>query len=220
LNILETGDGCTAIKLEGLSIDHSSILRIQGYRDLSAVRPAIQRAALSAARASEQLAVPSIFYRRLDVVECEGSSLRLEDGTLFENEAFNRFLARAKQVIVFVLTMGQDLDQSVADKIADDDLLGALFLEAAGWLGVEAATKVLSSHLRSLVHASNLKLSPRLGPGYSYKVDGRSVVWPLEQQQMLFKIFENDPINIRLFESCAMIPKLSRSGIYGLMPTS
>ena len=212
--------GCTALKLDGLSIDHTSILRIQGYRDLGAVRPVIKRAALSAARASEQLAAPSIYYRRLNVVKCEGSLLKLEDGTLFENEAFGRFLAQAEQVIVFVLTMGQDLDQSVLDKIASDDLLGALFLEAAGWLGVEAATKALSSHLRGLIHPSHRRLSPRLGPGYSYKFDGRSVVWPLEQQQMLFRIFKNDPINIRLLESCAMMPKLSRSGIYGLLPAS
>ena len=60
-------------------------------------------------------------------------------------------------------------------------------------------------------------MSPRLGPGYSYKLDGRSVLWPLEQQQPLFEMFARDDVDIELLESCAMLPKISRSGLFGFL---
>lgn len=209
--------GCSVMKPDGITIDDTSILRIQGYRDLDRVRPAIKRAAASAARQTESLISPRIYYRILDVKRCKGESLELEDGTVFENEAFQRFLKEARQIVVFILTMGHELDQAVIDDIGKDQLLNALFLETAGWLGIEGATRALSTHLRGRAKERGERLSPRLGPGYSYKLDGRSVCWPLEQQQTLFKLFANDPIDVDLLESCAMLPKISRSGIYGFL---
>lgn len=213
-------DDCVVMVPEAITIDEASILRLQGYRDLEKVRPAIKRAAAASARETENLIRPRAYYRILNVHSCQGSALELEDGTIFENEAFQRFLKEARHVVVFILTMGHALDQAVIDYIANDQLLNALFLETAGWLGIEAATRTLSIHLRSKARACGHRLSPRLGPGYSYKLDGRSVLWPLEQQQTLFKLFANDPIDVEILESCAMLPKISRSGIFGVLETA
>jgi hypothetical protein len=206
--------------LEGIAIDDTSILRIQGYRDLEKVRPAIKRVAASVARETERLIQPRVYYCMQGVKTCEGSILQLADGTTFENEAFQRLLKRPQVVAAFVLTMGRALDDAVVNCIANDELLQALFLETAGWLGIEAATRSLSIHLRADARALGLRLSPRMGPGYSYKLNGRSVLWPLEQQQTLFKLFAKDKIDVRLLDSCAMIPKISRSGIFGFLQTS
>ena len=211
------GAGCITLAMEGIAIDEAKILRIQGYRDLEKVRPAIKRAAAAAGRETEALIRPHVYYRVLSVDQCKGGTLELEDGSVFENEAFERFLGGARQIAVFILTMGHALDQAVIDYMADDQLLMALFLETAGWLGIEAATKRLSSHLRKEAKTNGYRLSPRLGPGYSYKLDGRSVLWPLEQQQHLFGLFEADAIDVELLESSAMVPKISRSGLYGFL---
>lgn len=219
-SIFEQSGGCTVMSLGGIKIDETSILRIQGYRDLERVRQAIKRAATSAARETETLIRPRVYYRLLDVNRCEGKTLELEDGTVFENEAFQRFLKEARQIVVFILTMGHALDEAVIDYIANDQLLNALFLETSGWLGIEAATRRLSIHLRTRARKSGHSLSPRLGPGYSYKLDGRSVFWPLEQQQTLFKLFIDDGIDVQILESCAMLPKISRSGIFGFLAKS
>ncbi len=213
----EEFDGYVIMAPGDVAIDEASILRIQGYRDLERIRPAIKRAAAASARETENLIRPRAYYRILNVDTCRGSILELEDGTVFENEAFQRFLREPRSVTAFILTMGHALDQAVIDYIADDQLLNALFLETAGWLGIEAATRMLSIHLRSRARDHGLRLSPRLGPGYSYKLDGRSVLWPLEQQQTLFKLFSNVPMDVEILESCAMLPKISRSGIYGFL---
>ena len=201
-----------------ICIDERKMLRIQGYRDIGKVRPTIKHVALSTARETETLLQPCAYFRCLDVQQCGNGILLLEDGIQFENEAFDRFLDGVHRVVIFAVTMGHPLDQAVKDSIADDQLLKALFLETAGWLGIEAATRQLSSYLARLVNAHHLRLSPRLGPGYSYKLEGRSVIWPLEQQQMLFKAFSGATMDIELLESCAMLPKISRSGLFGILP--
>ncbi|NJO36272.1 MAG: hypothetical protein HC871_00085 [Rhizobiales bacterium] len=218
--ISQKGNGCIAISMDDITIDDARILRLQGYRDLGKVRPAIKRAAASSARETEALIRAQVYYRLCGVRHCQGKTLLLENGLAFENEAFQRFLEDAQQIAVFILTMGHALDQAVIDYTANDQLLMALFLETAGWLGIEAATKRLSAHLRAQARKSGCRLSPRLGPGYSYKLDGRSVIWPLEQQQTLFELFADDPVDIRILESCVMLPKISRSGLYGFLPVS
>lgn len=209
-----------SLTLDKITIDEKSILRIQGYRDLQKIRPVIKKLAAEAARETENLICPRGYYRILGVKSCEGRKLELDDGTIFENEAFQRFLEGVQHVVVFVLTMGHPLDKAVINHIANDRLLNALFLETAGWLGIEAATRTLSMRLRAEACERELRLSPRLGPGYSYKLDGRSVLWPLEQQQTLFKLFADDDIDVELLESCAMLPKISRSGIFGFLKAS
>lgn len=211
---------CSVLALDDIAIDETSILRIQGYRDLGKIRKAIKSAAESAARETEGLIRPRAYYRIFKVKSCEGKTLELDEGTVFENEAFQRFLKDVRHVVAFILTMGRALDEAVVDYIANDQLLNALFLETAGWLGIEAATRTLSIHLRADAQARGLRLSPRLGPGYSYKLDGRSVLWPLEQQQTLFGLFDNDAMDVELLESCAMLPKISRSGVYGFLNVS
>lgn len=214
---LAPSDDCTRLTFDSIVIDEAKILRLQGYRDPARIRPVIRRAATAAARETETLIRPLAYYRCLEVRRCVGDTLELDDGTTFRNEAFQRFLNQAKEAVVFVLTMGQDLDEAVKRSIADDQLLNALFLETAGWLGIEATTKRLMDQLRGPAQERGLRLSPRLGPGYSYKLDGRSVMWPLEQQQTLFGLFAGSAIDIELMESSVMLPKFSRSGLFGCL---
>lgn len=210
----------SVLTFERIAIEEAKVLRLQGYRDVNRIRPVIKRAASNAARETEELIRPTAYYRTLSVNFCGGGDLKLDDGTTFENEAFQRFLNDAKYVCVFILTMGHPLDDAVKSYIADDQLLNALFLETAGWLGIEAATKQLAKRFGSLARESGCRLSPRLGPGYSYKLDGRSVLWPLEQQQTLFQLFSKPTIDVELLESCAMLPKISRSGLFGFLPAN
>ena len=209
-----------SMAIDGLSVNEESILRLQGYRDPNKIRPAVRRAATTVARDTEALVRPHVYYRIHDVHLCKGDRLEIEPTIIFQNEAFERFLIDARQVAVFVMTMGPALDSAVIDAISEDDLLRALFLEAAGWLCIEAATKKLSIHLKEQAKEKGLCLSQRLGPGYIYKIEGRSVSWPLEQQQTLFKLFEDDDIDVKILESCAMIPKISRSGLFGFLDKS
>jgi hypothetical protein len=91
-----------------------------------------------------------------------------------------------------------------------------VFLEAAGWVAVEEATRRYTALLSQRARAAALVLTRRLAPGYSFRVDGRKVDWPLEDQKPFFGLFAGVTLPVELLDSCAMTPKMSRTGFYGL----
>jgi hypothetical protein len=76
-------------------------------------------------------------------------------------------------------------------------------------------------HLRAELAAEALQLGLRMGPGYSYSLqngDAPRVMWPLEQQKELFGLFGDAPLPVELMHSAAMRPKMSRSGLFAVLP--
>jgi len=112
------------------------------------------------------------------------------------------------RVVAFFLTAGEEFDKEAARLHAAGRILEVLFLESAGWLGIEAATKSFANCLRGWAHARGYALGARLAPGYGS--------WPLTDQKPLHSLFDGFSLSVRLLESCAMVPKMSRSGLYGL----
>jgi hypothetical protein len=217
-NILASGYGI--FRPGRVAIRADRILRVHGYKNPETVRPAIREAAAAMARRAEELIAPEVHYRRLAIDALADGALILEGGLRFECPAFHRYLAGAREVVVAVATMGAALDQDVIARLADDrfEPLEALFLETAGWLGVEHTAKRFADYLRALVQPTGLSISCRMGPGYSYRIDGREISWPLEEQKRIFAAFDGIDLPVRLLDSCAMLPKMSRSGLYGLAP--
>jgi hypothetical protein len=186
------------------------LLRMQGYRDLARVRPRVRDIATRAAASAQTLAVPEAYYRRVAIRACTPEALDLEGGVSFHSARFAKVFAGCAEVVAFVLTLGPALDAETERLTARDEIVDALFLEMAGWLAVEQATKALALHLADEVRDERLGPTRRLGPGY--------VDWPLDEQAGLFALFEDVTLPIRLMDSCAMLPKKSRSGLYGLRP--
>ncbi len=196
--------------------DPDRMLRTQGYRNLGAVRPAIRRAAESCAILAANLVAPSIHYRRVPIDRIEGEQIVLTEGSGFSCAAFPKMLGDSQEVIVFVLTLGQPLDTAAIELMEKFDLLEALFLETAGWLSIELATRSFVSALHRWAGPSGYRLSSRMGPGYAYRVEGREARWRLEDQVPLFSLFDSVQLPVRLLDSCAMLPKMSRSGLFGI----
>ncbi len=186
------------------------LLRMQGYRDLARVRPRVRDIATRAAGSARTLAVPEAYYRRIAIQSCTPDTMELAGGVSFHSARFAKVFAGCGEVVAFVLTLGPALDAETERLAAADEIVDALFLEMAGWLAVEQATKALALHVAEQVRDERLGPTRRLGPGY--------VDWPLDEQAGLFDLFEGAPLPVRLLESCAMIPKKSRSGLYGLRP--
>jgi hypothetical protein len=190
------------------------LLRMQGYRDLARVRPRIRAIATKAAARARDLATPEAYYRRIAIRSCTSEALELangaEGGVTFHSARFAKVFTDCPEVMAFVLTLGPALDAESERLAESDDIVDALFLEMAGWLAVEQATKALARHFADEVREDRLGPTRRLGPGY--------VDWPLEEQANLFALFADAALPVQLLESSAMIPKKSRSGLYGLRP--
>ena len=211
--------GCRRLAPTRPCVHPERILRIQGYSDLGRVRPVIRKAAAAMAQAAESLSTPAVAYRhvRIQALHDDGALL-LDGGGRLSCPAFPRQLAGCTEVTPFVLTLGSASPQRVIELVEAGDLLEGLLLETAGWLASEDATRQFKSHLREAVAARGQRITSRMGPGYSYKVGGRMVMWPLEEQPALFALLPGE-LPVSLMGSCAMNPKMSRSGLYGVAPT-
>ena len=198
-------------------IDPVKMLRIHGYRDLGKVRPVIRKAADDIAEIAKGLMVPEAHARRVDVEHYGDQRVVLANGVEFGGIDFEHALDGARAVVVVVVTVGRALDDAVITAMDKFEPLDALFLETAGWLGVEWATKNFVRDLQKTVKPENLRVTHRRGPGYRYKIGGREMDWPLEQQRRIFDVFDEVELPISLLESCVMLPKMSRSGMYGLV---
>ena len=104
--------------------------------------------------------------------------------------------------------MGKPFDKEAQALSSDGNVLDLLFLETAGWLGVEEATRLLVTRLRSWAKEHGYGLTRRFAPGYG--------AWPLTGQQSLFSLFQGIALSVQLLESCAMLPSMSRSGMWGI----
>jgi len=199
-----------------IELRYEQVLRMQKYKDLSRVHPEI----LSIAEAMTSLAVkvfkPAVYFKRVLLKDISGDALILETGARFHSKAFEKYIPECDEIAVFVMTLGSALDEIEHDMANSDKLIEAVFLETAGWLGIEQLTKLFSTFLRKLVASDGLRLGRRMSPGYTFRVEGAMCDWPLEDQKLIFDLFDKKKLSVALLDSCAMSPKMSRSGLYGL----
>jgi hypothetical protein len=201
--------GTRHFRTEIAALPVAPLLRMQGYRDLARVRPRIRDIAARAAALAQSVAAPEAYYRRVAIESCSPETLQLA-GATFHSARFAKVFAGCAEVMVFVLTLGPAFDAESERLTESDEIVDALFLEMAGWLAVEQATKALALQVSDQVRGERLGLTRRLGPGY--------VDWPLDEQAGLFALLADVTLPVRLLESCAMLPRKSRSGLYGLRP--
>ena len=192
------------------------ILRIQGYRDMDRVRRPVRRAADKAAGIACEIAEGEVGFRRVGIAACGAGSLELEGGERFECAAFERFLADCESVVVFAMTAGAAIDRRIDELMAADDPVVALLLDTAGWLAIESITRQFSERLKADCEPTGLRLTRRMGPGYTYRMGREMAPWGLEEQEGLFRVLGEDASPVAVLPSGAMLPKMSRSGLYGL----
>ena len=216
-NRLNTGDGIFEPLERDLSVD--KVLRMLGYTDMKRVRTAVLSVSEKVVAQVEDVVKPIVHFKHKAIKSCSNGVLEIEDGIVLNCKAFQRYLEGCDKVVALVLTLGQSIDELENEFSAKDQLLEMVILEMAGWLAIEQATKQFTIYLRDLEKPRRRRLSRRMAPGYGYKIDGKKCNWSLEEQPKIFEFFEHENLPVQLLEnSCAMTPKMSRSGLFGLRP--
>jgi hypothetical protein len=180
----------------------------------------IRRTAEEMAELASRVGEPAVAYRYVALHGLRSDGVELEGGVEFHCEAFARLLQGCTEVAPFVLTAGAGLSEKVVDLVESGDLLEGVLLETAGWLAIEDATRQFKTHLREESLRRKHRITSRLGPGYSYKNGKTMCSWPLEEQPELFSLFGEAALPVSLMRSCAMQPKMSRSGMFGIAPVA
>lgn len=199
------------------------LLGVHKYKDVTKVRPVIKKAALKAVERTSDFTRVEARFLRVGLSACDALGVSLNDGTRFECAAFEEKLQDCTEILAFIITLGPELDAAVSEGFADGtDPLGPLFLDTGGWLMIEAVTRAFSKYLKDEYFGPAHSLSMRMAPGYSYRVSGQEarVSWDLLDQDKLFSLFGATDLPVELMESGAMLPRMSRSGIFGVRAKS
>ena len=206
------------IKFLSPKVSAFKLLRTHGYKNKDNIKKRILDSAEKALERLTNYSSPVGYFYFEEIKKKSLNSIQLERTSL-KCEVFTEIFSESNFLIIFIISLGKGIDIKLK-KISNDinEPLGGLFLENASWLALELILRDARSRIISFAKSKNLQIENRMAPGYSYpsKILKKRIMWQLEEQENLFKLFENRNICIRLTDSFTMLPRMSRSGVFGL----
>lgn len=179
-----------AERIENLRVefDEKRILRLIGYRKRPAgIKEPIKGLITEEKKKLDYLLHPASIYTIIDYAETNKHPVFKE----------------AEKVAICICTIGPELEEEVKKLMKINEMTRALILDA---LGSEAAEEVAIQSDRTLAEKAremNLWPSKRFSPGYGK--------WDVKEQRFIFRLLPAADIEVRLTESCMMVPRKSVS---------
>jgi hypothetical protein len=124
----------------------------------------------------------------------------------FESRKLKSILTPCRKAIVFLTTLGEDIDHLIKEKMKKKPSYGYV-LDAVASVAVESGTQRLLDRIEHDFDGET-ETTLRYSPGYCD--------WALREQKKLFRILPSDRIGVSLTESFLMSPRKSISGIAGI----
>jgi hypothetical protein len=145
-----------------------------------------------------------------DIKLVQGSRVIIDGSIIFESPVIASLLEQCEKAAVFVVTIGERLEE-MAYRLAEDGLIvQATVLDAIGSVAAEEVAEFVQGKVREIADDQGLAISQRFSPGYCD--------WDIGQQRRLFWAVGGDSMGIHLTDGCLMIPRKSISGIIGIGP--
>ena len=127
---------------------------------------------------------------------------------IFRSHVIARLLEPCEKVAVFLVTIGDRLEEMVGQLSGDGLVLQAAVLDAIGSVAAESVAGFVQDAIGKIAGRQGLAISQRFSPGYCD--------WNIEQQKTVFQAVNGDSMGIRLTEGCLMLPRKSISGVIGI----
>ena len=202
--------------LEGFDFDINidDVLTFMGYDE---ERPAPRRLREKAQAMQEkchQLIKPRSVYQVYETLEMDGDAIRIGSSERmgeFRGKILRKVLKGSLMAIVFVGTMGSEIDSEIDRLNSEGDALSAIILDTMGLYALsKGKVKFLNELYTKEAKPRNFSMTPPFGPGQCN--------WNISEQKEIFTLIDADLVGITLMESNLMAPKKSGSGIIGLGP--
>jgi len=151
---------------------------------------------------------PSYSYIVNDIESVKGARVAIEDSVVFQSGVLAQLLGQCEKVAVFVLTIGNRLEEMVCQLTEDKLIVQAAVLDAIGSGVAETVADFVQDRITEEASANGLCVSRRFSPGYCD--------WDINQQRMVFQAMNGNSVDVRLTNRCLMLPQKSISGIIGI----
>jgi hypothetical protein len=183
-----------------LSLKTREVLRREGFRENSKIRPEIKSLILEllASIKKANLLKPAIAYEIYSISEMSPRQLSLEGNLVVSGPLIPSLLPEARELAVAVCTIGPKLEEQATDYFNRDEPLRGMLLDGIGSAAVDSLTQEVC------------KLSSPVNPG----MPGL----PIAEQWHLLKMVPAREIGVSLTSSGMMVPRKSASMVMGIGP--
>jgi hypothetical protein len=179
-----------------LQVDH--VLKGQGIDPAKASAKLVEPVEAVLAEMGSLLE-PAALYGTLPVLDFQHRTITFEGGT-FEGELVTRAMAGASEISLALCSIGPKLDERVVE-LMNTNAMQALALEGAGNAAIRVVSNTVAERITTALESRGLKAGMKTQPGQ----EG----WPIEQQRLFFSLIPAERINVKLTDSCLMMPRKS-----------
>ena len=157
---------------KNIDVDSQQVLHSIGYDN--GRKPSARVLSLIKEYADDvcRLIKPSYSYVVRDIESAEDSRVAIEGSVIFQSEVVSRLLSNCEKVAVFVLTIGDQLEDMVFQLVEDKLVLQAAILDAIGSGVVETVADFVRDRIGDMDCAKGLCKS-RLSPNEYAKMKSR-----------------------------------------------
>jgi hypothetical protein len=185
-----------------LSLNTGEVLRWQGFRKQSGIRPEIKSiiVELLAKTQEDGLLKPAVAYE-----------IYPSNGKPAAPPAFSHLLPpEAREFAVVIGTIGPGLEKRAADYNRRGETLLAVLLDGIGSAAVDSLTHEACSIIEAEASTRGYRIACPVSPGAGS--------FPITEQRNLFKMVHSEEIGVRLTSSEMMVPVKSISMVIGMGP--
>ena len=195
-----------------LSLKTRDVLRRQGFRGRSKVRPEIETLIreLLASLKKSHLLEPAVAYKHYTVRSMNDSQISLEGDKALHGPLLPAIFPEAKELVVILCTIGPKLEKQVTDHSKNGAALKGMTLDGIGSAAVDKLVSVALRLIAAEVSSPGYDISSPVNPG----MPG----FPLTEQWNLLGLANADEIGVSLTASGVLVPRKSTSMVIGIGP--
>jgi len=189
-----------------IEVEKEEVLKSLGYyrKKKSVLSPSIDALIEEEMKKAKGLIRGKGIYIILPVESKSKSEIVLKNISL-KGKAIVRAMAKAKEIALFVDTVGPALEAEVNRLYQRDEYTKATILDTIGSVAADEGAEYLNL---IIVEKVEKKSTPRFSPGYGD--------WDLSIQKRLLEVIQASKIGVTCNEAFFMIPRKSVSAVVGL----
>jgi len=195
-----------------LSLKTREVLRQEGFRGYSKIRPEIKSLILELLTSVKEthLLEPAVAYEIYSVTKIGHNQLCLEGNRVVPGPLLPSLLPEAKELAAVVVTIGPRLEKQVTDYTNRGEPLQGLLLDGIGNAAVDSLTQEVCKFMVDKASSRGYQASSPINPG----MPGL----PITEQWQLLKMVSAQEIGVSLTSAGVMVPRKSTSMVIGIGP--
>jgi hypothetical protein len=154
---------------------------------------------------------PKAIYDRFEIDKVHGDLVYFEAGNVFSGPHISKILTGSKTAILYILTLGSQIDRMINEESQSGDTLAAIIMDTITTSLLEILGGFVGEKIKKIgIEEQNWGATCAYSPG-QYK-------WTIEEQTKIFEMIDGKKIGVELNKSYLMVPFKSVSGVYGFGP--